>query len=131
MAESIDLSSLDSAARADEGARLHLVHPTTNEELGISLHLAGIDSAAHRRAVSIAANRRAKGGFRKQVTLEQVQEESIETLAACTLAWEGVRVDGKELAFSHAAAVSLYTRFPWLREQAEQFISDRANYLQD
>ena len=131
MTEGIDLSSLDSAARADDGAALHIVHPATNVELGITIQLAGIDSAVHRRAVAAAANRRAKGGFRKQITLERVQEENIETLAACTLAWEGVRIDGKDIAFSHAAAVSLYTRFPWLREQVEEFISDRANYLQD
>lgn len=130
MSECVDLALFDTAARADEGAPLSLVHPATGEKLNIILRLAGMDSAAYRKSAAAIANRRSKNGFRK-LTLEQIQEEGIETLASCTLGWEGVRVDGEVLPFSHAAAVSLYSRFPWIREQAESFIADRANYLSD
>lgn len=126
----LDLSSLDTVARADAGAVLTLVHPITNENLGITIMLEGMDSATYRRATAAVANRRDKSSFRK-LTLEQLREEGIATLAACTRGWQGVRVDGQDIPFTPSAANSLYSRFPWIREQVEAFISDRANYLSD
>ena len=126
-----DLASLDSAAKADDGAALEVLHPVSGEKLGMVIRLAGADSTVHRKATAAIANRRAKGGFRRTINLDDLQTESIEVLARCTLGWSGVVLDGKDVPLSKEAAVTLYTRFPWLREQVETFISDRANYLQD
>lgn len=40
-----------------------------------------------------------------------------ELLAACTVGWENVHVDGAALAFSTEAATTLYLAYPWLYEQ--------------
>ncbi len=131
MSQLVNLSALDSAARADEGAELHVLHPATGEDLGIVIRLAGTDSAAYRRALSAAANRRPQAG-RKKATLEELQAENIEIMAACTLDWSGVSLDGQSmLPFTRKDAVTLYTRFPWIREQADAFMAERAHYLQD
>ena len=126
-----DLASLDSAAKAEDGAELEVLHPISGEKLGIAIRLAGTDSAVHRKATTAIASRRTKGGFRRNINLDDLQAESIEILARCTLGWSGVVLDGKDVPPSKEAAAALYTRFPWLREQVETFISDRANYLQD
>ncbi len=126
-----DLASLDSAAKAEDGAELEVLHPISGEKLGIAIRLAGTDSAVHRKATTAIASRRTKGGFRRNINLDDLQAESIEILARCTLSWSGVVLDGKDGPPSKEAAAALYTRFPWLREQVETFISDRANYLQD
>ncbi|WP_302983489.1 hypothetical protein [Bilophila wadsworthia] len=126
-----DLASLDSAAKAEDGAELEVLHPISGEKLGIAIRLAGTDSAVHRKATTAIASRRTKGGFRRNINLDDLQAESIEILARCTLSWSGVVLDGKDVPPSKEAAAALYTRFPWLREQVETFISDRANYLQD
>ena len=126
-----DLASLDSAAKAEDGAELEVLHPISGEKLGIAIRLAGTDSAVHRKATTAIASRRTKGGFRRNINLDDLQAESIEILARCTLSWSGVVLDGKDVPPSKEAAAALYTRFPWLREQVETFISDRANDLQD
>ena len=126
-----DLASLDSAAKAEDGAELEVLHPISGEKLGIAIRLAGTDSAVHRKATTAIASRRTKGGFRRNINLDDLQAESIEILARCTLSWSGVVLDGKDVPPRKEAAAALYTRFPWLREQVETFISDRANYLQD
>lgn len=130
-ATSFDFATLDSAAKADDGADLAVLHPVSGEKLGVVIRLAGADSAVHRKAAAAIASRRAKGGFRRTINLDDLQTESIEVLARCTLGWSGVVLDGKDVPCGKEAAVTLYTRFPWLREQVETFISDRANYLQD
>lgn len=126
-----DFASRDVTAKADEGAELEVLDPANGKPVGVFITLAGADSSVHRKATAAIANRRAKGGFRRNINLDDLQTESIEVLARCTLGWSGVVLDGKDVPLSKEAAVTLYTRFPWLREQVETFISDRANYLSD
>ena len=129
-----DFASRDVAAKAEEGAELEVLDPVTGEAVGVYITLAGADSAVHRKAAVNASKRRlnSQKGFRnKGFDLEKMQEESIEIFAACTLSWRGVQVDGALLPCSRDNAIKMYTRFPWLREQVEQFIGDRSAYLQD
>lgn len=129
-----DFATRDVAAKAEQGAELEVLDPVTNEPVGVYITLAGADSAVHRKALTAASKRRLNGqkGFRnKGWDPEKMQEESIEIFATCTLSWKGVIVDGAPLPCSRAAAIKMYTRFPWLREQVEAFISDRSEYLQD
>lgn len=129
-----DFATRDVAAKAEEGAELEVLDPVTSEAVGVYITLAGADSAVHRKAVANISKRRLNGqkGFRnKGWDPEKVEAESIEILAACTLSWKGVLVDGAPLPCSRDNAIKMYTRFPWLREQVEQFIGDRSAYLQD
>ena len=45
---SFDLAKLDTAKVAEEGAELHVAHPTTGEDLGITITLIGTDSKTFR-----------------------------------------------------------------------------------
>lgn len=129
-----DFASRDVAAKAEEGAELEVLDPVTGEPVGVYITLAGADSAVHRKAATNVSKRRLNGqkGFRNRGwDPEKMQEESIEILATCTLSWKGVLVDGAPLPCSRDNAIKMYTRFPWLREQVEAFISDRSEYLQD
>lgn len=129
-----DFASRDVAAKAEEGAELEVLDPVTSEAVGVYIVLAGADSSVHRKATANLTKRRINGqkGFRaKGFDPEKAEAESIEILAACTLSWKGVQVDGAPLPCSRDNAIKMYTRFPWLREQVEQFISDRSEYLQD
>ena len=128
MPEMIDLATLDTAARCDEGAELELRHPVTGAPLGTFLTLAGVDSRAHRQALAYLAEQRLK---RRTMNPDDVRGEDVEVAARCTLAWRCVYLDGKGLPHSLENARALYARFPWIREQAVVFIADRANYLRD
>jgi hypothetical protein len=62
-------------------------------------------------------------------TAEEQDESGLNLLVACTLAWEGVIVEGVDLPCTPDNVKMVYRRFPWLQEQVTAFIGDRANFL--
>jgi hypothetical protein len=130
----MDLNTLK-AVKADEGATLQLVHPQTEEPLdGMTITLLGQDSAAYRKIQmakqQMALNRLAKG---KRATAdldaEKLAAEMIDDLAKLTVSWTGFELDGKALKCEKANAVTVYTDWPWIREQAQEFVANRANFF--
>ena len=63
------------------------------------------------------------------LTAASLEEDSIETLADCTVSWDGIMVDGECPECNRENAAKLYSRFPWLREQADTFVATRSNFL--
>lgn len=59
----------------------------------------------------------------------QIQEDKLEILVSCTKGWEHLQLNGKEFPFTKANARELYTRWPFIREQVDDFIHERANFL--
>jgi predicted glycosyl hydrolase (DUF1957 family) len=135
----MDLGNLDFSKQAEEGAWLHLEHPTTGDPLEtegspVRVLLLGRDSAAYRKAAHKAQDARLKAAARgaagaRGLTAEVLERESIRVLAACVVDWEGIVVDGEALEYSHAAAVELLERFDWIKQQVDAFVEDRANFL--
>ena len=128
----IDLAALDTARVADEGRELELVHPQTGEPVGIRITIRGTDSDAYRRAL-LAQQRvsmeRLTRNRKQRKTPEELEDESIDVLATLTTGWAPFNLEGKPYPYSHANAVALYRRFRWIREQADAFAGDRANFL--
>jgi hypothetical protein len=134
----LDLTTLDTATAADAGSIMEVLHPTTGAVLtheggkAVTITLAGQDSARYQGAARASRNRRLKAqqsGRRVQISAEEMENDGIETIVSCTLGWDGIGVDGAPLPFSPDNARMLYKRLPWLLEQADAFISDRANFL--
>jgi len=123
----IDLKTLDTTM-AEHGVAMEVLHPVTREPIGAQIKLVGSDSERFRN-LSRELVRRRVGKKLSAASAEMLEQEALELLADCTLGWSGVMLDGQELQFSKKAAVDLYARFPWLREQADAFIADRANFL--
>ena len=128
----MDLAELDAPdARADMEVR----HPATNEPLltadkqPVTISLLGVDSDVFRAGERKLANRRLKQGQKAKVTAEGVEAQAIGLLADCTVGWSGIEFEGAVLSFTRENAVMLYTRLRWLREQVDEFIGDRANFL--
>jgi hypothetical protein len=85
-----------------------------------------------RQAERSAIYRRLKAGGRRGgavLTAEDLDSDSLETLAACTLGWSGFVLNGQEPECTPENARRLYEQMPWLREQAQEFISERSNFL--
>lgn len=134
MADDFDLSSLDTSTSA--AGEMTLFHPVEETPLKgsdgkpITLQLLGIDSTEHQRAQRTITNRRLARPNRAKLTAEQLQAEMIEVLVACTVGWsDNFQLDGQAFGYSTENARTLYERFPWAREQADEFIGDRANFL--
>lgn len=134
----LDLSNYDTAAASDEGAVMEVIHPGTGDVIrdpetgeAMTLTLLGVDSTAYQQAFRKNMNRRlnAKAKGQDKMTAEQLESEAIERLVLCTKGWTHVGLDGEVLDCTEANARLVYTRFPWLRMQADEFIADRANFL--
>ena len=81
-----DLAKLDTAKVAEEGAELHVAHPTTGEDLGITITLIGTDSKTFRDISKSRATASLKKKTR-EIDLDQNEQDSIELLARCTKGW--------------------------------------------
>lgn len=147
----VDLSSIDTVKGSNDGFDVRIYHPGTNEDLDIVIFVLGKDSDEFQKVTRSQSKRRMakiqKGGFRSpNIPVEEVEQNGIELLAACTTGWKTlaakcgkgetpepekktILLDGSELEFSVDAAVSLYERFPWIKEQVDIAIGDRANFI--
>lgn len=127
-----DLGMLDTKTKAETGAVCEIDHPVERTKLGIKITLAGADSDVYQNHLNAVANKRVKrmkpGQF-VPPTAEETTETSLALLAACTLSWEGMFLDGQEVPCNSENAIMIYRRFPWIREQVDAFIGDRANFL--
>jgi len=124
----MDLAKLDTLSPANEGVWMELEHPVTGEPLGIKIKVAGVDSDYYRKEMRRQQNKRLKKGIRT-ISAEELENEVIELLVACTLDWEGIEYEGKVLECNKENARMIYKKFPWIREQVDNFINDRANFL--
>ncbi|MFC3072347.1 hypothetical protein [Shinella pollutisoli] len=131
----MDLASIDTKELAETGAVMTVEHPGTGapvlDEAGkeTTITLLGADSAKLRKRQNDLINDVMKKGFRpKSVTAEKSEEDKIVTLALATVAWSGIKVDGEALECNFENAKRLYRRLPWLKDQADSFVGDRANF---
>jgi hypothetical protein len=126
-----DLKQLDIVSKAEEGSWCEIKHPVSGDVTGARLRLAGMDSKrykdAQRRIAETRLNRKSTG----KINLEEIESEGLTVLVECTLEWDGMVLDGVPVPFERSAIRRIYEGFPTVREQAEQHIADRANYLRD
>lgn len=146
----MDLKALDTTQASNEGFELQLAHPGSGELLGIFITVLGRDSAAFRTLQTEQNKRRiqrmTKGtGARMSLAAEEMEEEAVELLSACTRAWrqeekpvdeedavsskDTLTVEGKELPCTRANAADLYRKFTWIREQVDAGVTDRQNFI--
>lgn len=129
----MDLSNFDTRKACNDGAIMQVIfegEPVLQDDgKPVTITFCGRDSDAFQKSVRSRADDRMQARQRVKVTLAAMEAETVETLSDCTMAWDGIVLDGEALPCTRANAVKLYTRFPWLREQADGFVSDRANFL--
>jgi len=130
----MDLSSLETQA----GSTMTVMHPVEDIPLlggdgdPVTFSLLGIDSEEYRASQRGITNKRLSRKNKFKITAEQLELETIEVLVACTVNWsDNFEVDGSAYPFSKDNAKALYERFPWVREQVDDFIGERANFLRN
>jgi len=124
------LNDFNSVEGSNEGAVMYVKHPVTGVETDGWIKMAGPDSKlAKQRRAAIQRMFRAKRGA-KDIDIDTLEKEAMETRVALTLDWGGLELgeDG-ELAFSEDNVRKVYTDFPWLAEQVDEFQGDRANFF--
>lgn len=123
--------------KATAGAPCVLRHPVTGEELRdddgpATLILAGKDSEQYRAAELDLQRRQLEEAKRNprgyRLTPEQLRDQALFLLVACTLGWENFTYKG-ESTFSPALARQFYLQERWAADQAQGFIDERSHFL--
>lgn len=140
----MDIAKLDTVAQSNSGFEAPLHHPGTLVDLGIFITVLGRDSTEFRR-VSAEQNRKrvakiqkAGGTQRVALTVEELESDSLDLLAACTKSWRQVdekgkesktlTVGGTEIECTRDNARKLYSEYPWIKEQVDSAVTDRSNF---
>lgn len=134
----MDLSKFDSLQNSE--AQLSVMDPN-NEPLTwqgdegpqpVKISLVCCDSAEysniHKRQVTDIADR-ASSRKGKIITGESAEKDKLDLLVACTKGWAGFTMNGAPFPYSPANARTLYTRYKFIREQVDEFIHERGNFL--
>lgn len=128
----MDLATLDTRRGADGGFALLLRHPVTGQPIGASIRVLGKDSHAYQAKALELQRRRLDRARRSEGEIADpamIRADATELLACCTSGWEGIELDGEAFPCNEGNATALYERFTWIREQVDEAIHDRANFL--
>lgn len=133
------MSKFDSLAiEADKPSRMIIIHPSTREPLGEEddiayIDLYSLDSDVARKYNRAMNTRRLQQRKIRRPTPEEFEENAVDLLVALTAGWKLKDLEGVDLAipFSSEDAKELYsnTATTWIREQVDEFISDRSNFM--
>jgi len=126
----MDLSTLDVQKVAESGATLDVRHPVTGIAIdGMKITVLGTDSKTYRDAVKSRMRQRVNQRKKQDFDPDKAEREGLELLADLTVDWQGIELDGESLKCTRENCVKVYGRFSWIREQVDEFIADRANFL--
>ena len=128
----MDVFKLNTKQAANEGVEVAIFHPATRADTGIVFKLAGIDSDVYQKASREAQRRRlqvlARGGQMK-LTPEELEAESLALLVSCVLGWDGVESEGAALPCTAENVKKVFEACPWIKDQVDAAIGDRALFL--
>lgn len=126
------------ALAVDEPGKMIIVHPVTRQPLRDAngsegfIQLYSADSEIARKHQRSVQRRRLAMRGRGKLTPEEIESEGTELLVALTVGWNLIALDGEPLdvEFSQENARELYAarKMTWLREQVDEFTSDRGNF---
>jgi hypothetical protein len=133
------MSKFDALALAvDSPSRMPIYHPTSQQPLRDTdgnegyLDLLSADSTAAKKYERSVTDRRLAVRGRSKLTAAELEAEAIEQLVALTKGWHLIGLDGSPIAvdFTPTNARELYSSpaMAWLRDQAQAWIADRANF---
>ncbi|CAB5187098.1 hypothetical protein UFOVP166_3 [uncultured Caudovirales phage] len=129
----MDLNKLK-PVMADEGAIMQVRHPETEDAIeGMTITLLGQDSGVYKKILlakqQAALSRISKGKKAVDLDATKLGEDGIDDLVKLTVGWEGFTLDGKKLDATPENVRMVYSDWNWLREQAQEFVADRAHFF--
>lgn len=119
---------LADAQDQDRGREFHLLDPVTGAATGMTLRIAGPDSATQARArLRLMDDLAEAADDAGKVSAEAREKARINSLAACVLGWD-IKEEGEPVPFSQANVVRLLRAAVWVQAQVDGFASDRAAF---
>ena len=65
------------------------------------------------------------------IDAESLEREAVEVLIVCTKDWKGIGEAGADLPCTPENVRRVYSTYLWLREQVDEFVEDRGNFMKD
>jgi hypothetical protein len=104
----------------------------TKKRTGIYITVLSKDSEVYKGIQKAQANSRFKQFGKRtasaSLTAEELEEESLQLLVACTKSWRGMTYNGQALDCTEDNVRMIYERIPMVREQVDDAIHDRSNF---
>ena len=112
-------------------ATVTILHPATGEPTTIKITLASMDSEKYKQISMRVQNEQLKYAMknRGQTTAERLQANALEILVGATLAWEGIAEGDSPLPCTPENVRRVYTELPFVKEQVDEFLGDRRNFM--
>jgi hypothetical protein len=140
------LAELSPKQAAETGVEITLFHPKTNLPLNERITVYGSDSEVVKRIQRKQLNRRLERSQRNRnnkgtVTAEESEAEGLDLLVGSVKEWRTVSEDaasrpeielavGEWLPCTPENVRRVFEELPWMKEQVDQGVADRANFLQ-
>jgi hypothetical protein len=131
----MDISQIGTA---EDTAKITLYHPFTGEELRddnddpMWVEVYGVDSDHYRKIDRDITNKnlqRAQKNRNAAITAERLEVQGLERVVKCVKNWHIV-LGGETPDCDEKNVRSVFEDYPWVREQVQEGMSDRANFLQ-
>lgn len=132
-----DISKVGLTASADSGVFMAFIDPTTGlpalddagAAVGVTLR-SRLSRAAQAKQRDISARRIEQARRGKDASVEQLESEGAELLAALTVSWTFTELDGAAFPATYDNALQFWAdpRFRAFREQANGWVADAANF---
>lgn len=119
---------LNDSQDQDRGRDFDLADPVTGKPTGITLRIAGPDSATQARArLQLMDDLADMADDEGRVSAAMREKARINSLARCVLGWD-VKEDDEPVPFTHANVVRLLKAATWVQAQVDAYASDRAAF---
>lgn len=131
-----DIADFDTVKSADDGAVMEVRNPKTGDVFRhadgrpFTITFRGRDSEAFRNLARAQQDRRIAAATRTRapVLSSQMEKDDIELIVAATLKWDLI-LEGAVAPSNQNTYRTVYTKYPWLKEQGDEFVGVRANFI--
>ncbi len=127
------LDLADIASKTQNEARFEILHPSTGAGTGIYFTVHSPDSKEYRKFQSTVQNRNLQISRKNsnRLDMEQIAAGALDLLVWSVKGWENVQWSKTELECTETNVRMVFERLPWIKEQVDEFISRRANFLSE
>ena len=118
---------------AQDTATVTILHPGTGDPTSIKITVASMDSEKYKQISMKVQNEQLKYAMknRGKTTAERIASNSLEILVWVTVAWEGLAEGDKPVPCTPENVRRVYTELPFIREQVDEFLGDRRNFIRN
>lgn len=113
-------------------ADLAIYHPVSGMDLGIRIKVCSPDSERYQKLEREIKNRalvQARKQKNNQLSMEAIEESSMNLLVGSVVSWDGVVWGGQPLECTQENIRQLFEQFPFIRRQVDEFIGDASNFF--